>query len=156
MHPLNVIRGWSLPPDIIVRNCWFNQQVNLLKLQWCHIYQSQWQWHHGVLLFTILSVFEPVNQVDRGLKWLIIQEDIQSYKSFQPSHSLASEIHKAHPSQFFFTGWLRKSAWPAYLKIALRIPHLFAGQLVLFVHTYHICNNHVIYIVAMRLYFSPL
>ena len=131
MHPLNVIRGWSLPPDIIVRNCWFNQQVNLLKLQWCHIYQSQWQWHHGVLSFTILSVFELVNQVDRGLKWLTIQEDIQSYKSFQPCHSLVCEIHKAHPSRSFYQLATQKRQ-PAYLKIDLRTPHLFVGQLVPF------------------------
>ena len=39
------------------------------------------------LLFTLLSVCELVNQVDGGLKWLTIQEDIQSYQSFQGCHS---------------------------------------------------------------------
>ena len=149
----------NTPPDIIVKNCWFNQQGNLLKQvfwHWMsHLSESMAMTPWSAMSFTILSVFEPVNQVDRGLKWLTIQEDIQSYKSFQPCHSLVCEIHKAHPSQFF-TSWLCKRARPAYLKIALRFPHLFVGQLVLFVHTYHICNNHVIYIVAMQLYFSPL
>ena len=41
----------NTPLDIVVRKRWFNQQGNLLKQvdTGCHIYQSQWQWHHGVL-----------------------------------------------------------------------------------------------------------
>ena len=51
---------------------------------------------------------------------------------------------KPIPPNFLPAGYA-KAQQPAYLKTALRIPHLFVGQLVLFVHTYHICNKHVIY-----------
>ena len=156
-----MICGWSLQQHTTGYHC------NKLLIQSTGESSEQAFWHWmshlsesvamtpwSAMSFTILSVFELVNQVDRGLKWLTIQEDIQSYKA--SSHvSLICEIYKAYSSQFF-TSSLHQSAWPAYLKIALCIPHLFVGQLVLFVHTYHICNNHVIYIVAMRLYFSPL
>ena len=112
----------NTPPDIIVKNCWFNQQGNLLKQvfwHWMsHLSESMAMTPWSAMSFTILSVFEPVNQVDRGLKWLTIQEDIQSYKSFQPCHSLVCEIHKAHPSQFLPAGYAKghgqlilRSAW---------------------------------------------
>jgi len=123
MHPLNVIRGWSLQQHTtgyhrkkVLIQSW--QQVNLLKQvfwHWMsHLSESMAMTSWSAMSFTILSVFELVNQVDTGLKWLTIQEHIQSYKSFQLCHSLVCEIHKAHPSQFF-TSWLCKSARPADL-----------------------------------------
>ena len=113
VHPLNVIRGWSLQQHTtgyhrkkVLIQSW--QQVNLLKQVFWHwmsqLSESMAMTPWSAMSFTILSVFELVNQVDRGLKWLTIQEDIQSYKSFQPCHSLVCEIHKAHPSQFLPAG----------------------------------------------------
>jgi len=125
MHPLNVIRGWSLQQHTtgyhrkkVLIQSW--QQVNLLKQvfwHWMsHLSESMAMTPWSAMSFTILSVFELVNQVDRGLKWLTIQEDIQSYKSFQPCHSLVCEIHKAHPPDLF-TSWLRKSASQLILRL---------------------------------------
>ena len=116
----------NTPPDIIIRNCWFNQQGNLLKQvfwHWMsHLSESMAMTPWSAMSFTILSVFELVNQVDRGLKWLTIQEDIQSYKSFQPCHSHVKST-KPIPPNFLPAG---------YAKVH--------GQLILrLLYAFHIC-----------------
>ena len=130
-----------------------------MKNQHCH---GVWTHSHLMRASTECDTWVKPAATHRRIPKLLIQSTGESFErrtyraTKASSHvSLVCEIHKAHPSQFF-TSWLCKRARPAYLKIALRFPHLFVGQLVLFVHTYHICNNHVIYIVAMWLYFSPL
>ena len=119
VHPLNVICGWSLHQH----NTEYPHKKRLISI-------NRWICSTGVFTLDVTSF-----RFNGNATWMALQ----SYKSFQACHGLVCEIHQA----YHYTSWLCKSA-PAYLKIALRTPHLFVGQLVLFFHTYHTCNNHII------------
>jgi len=108
----------NTPPDIIVRNCWFNQQVNLLKLHGCHIYQSQWQWHHGVLCHS-----QHCQCLSQWTRWIEDWNDLPFRRTYRATKA------SSHPD--LFTSWLRKSASQLILRLIYAL-HMFVGQLVPF------------------------
>jgi len=107
----------NTPPNIIVKNCWFNQQVNLLKLHGCHIYQSQWQWHHGVLCHS-----QYCQCLSQWTRWIEDWNDLPFRRTYRAtkasSHVTVLYVKSTKPiPPNLFTSWLRKSASQLILRL---------------------------------------